>query len=232
MQAWQPQPDGHRFLRSYVLRGRHLKNSQKKAWEKYWEKYRLSENLPMIMNNWSTTATPLTVEIGFGCGETLMSLAQNNPEENFLGIEVFRPGIARFMARAGEQGLNNVKIFHGDSRKVLVQLLSAGSCAKLLILFPDPWPKRRHHKRRLVNPDLLPLLTQVLGKGALLYLATDERNYAEYMLGLLNSYRHLQNLSRSGEGFCKPPHWWVTTRFEAKGIENGRATCHLQFQRV
>ncbi len=215
-----------------MLRGRHLKKAQKKAWEKYWENYQLPDPPSLLANSWLATDTSLTVEAGFGNGETLASLAQNNPDENFLGIEVFRPGIARLMMRAEEQGLKNLKIFHGDMRKVLAELLPAGSCARMLILFPDPWPKRRHHKRRLVSPDLLPLLEQVLGEGALLYLVTDERNYADYMLGVLNSSAHLRNLSQSEDGFCRSPHWWVTTRFEAKGLEKGRVICHLQFQRV
>ena len=225
-------PDRYRYLPSFVLRGRHFKKAQKKAWDKHWKNYQLPETSSLLANSWLAADTPLTVEAGFGNGETLVSLAQNNPDENFLGVEVFRSGIARLMMRAEELGLKNLKIFHGDTRRVFAELLPAGSCARMLILFPDPWPKRRHHKRRLVSPDLLPLLEQVLGKGALLYLVTDERDYADYMLGVLHSSAHLRNLSQSKDGFCRPPHWWVSTRFEAKALKKGRATCHLQFQRV
>ena len=174
---------------------------------------------------------PRTVEIGFGTGDALAALARSEPARDFLGIEVYPPGIGRLLASCHEAGLENVRVAMGDALDVLEGWLAPSSVEEILVWFPDPWPKKRHHKRRLVQPRFAALVHRVLQPGGTLRLATDWEPYAEHMLEVLDS--------RPGFSNCAAPHRFMPrpsrrceTRFERRGRRRGHRVLDLAWRTV
>jgi tRNA (guanine-N7-)-methyltransferase len=174
---------------------------------------------------------PRTLEIGFGNGENLAALAAARPERDFLGVEVHRPGVGRLLLSLEAAGLANVRIVCHDAVDVLEQQLAPGSLEEILILFPDPWPKKRHHKRRLIQPAFVALLASRLGAGGVLRLATDWEPYAREMLETLAAQSALANLAADG-AFVPRPAERAPTRFERRGQRLGHEVWDLAFRRV
>lgn len=170
------------------------------------------------------------LEIGFGGGEHLAARAGAHPEVGFIGCEPFMDGVAKLLIRAEEEGLANLRVFPEDVRPLLERLPEA-SLARVFILFPDPWPKQRHHKRRLVNAALLNLLARVLRPGGSLLLATDHAGYAQWMLEHLLADERFEWTARKPEDFNNPPEGWVVTRYQEKAALEGRKPCFLLFER-
>ena len=168
----------------------------------------------------------LWLEIGFGNGAFLAALAAQNPLDRLIGVEVFQEGIAALAGRLERQGLDNVRIVTDGVHQVLSDAIPQESLDRVVINFPDPWPKKRHHKRRLVQGPFLDLLATRMRAGALLTLATDWENYAEWMLAALEAHPLFEN--RAGPGaFADQPDPWLETRFQQKGRAAGRPTWHL-----
>ncbi|MGD8910586.1 MAG: tRNA (guanosine(46)-N7)-methyltransferase TrmB, partial [Chromatiales bacterium] len=172
-------PDRHRPIRSYVLRQGRITEAQQRAFETLWPRYGLAlGNAPLNLAECFGNERPVTLEIGFGNGEALAQLAHRHPERNYLGIEVHGPGVGHLMIRLAQQESDNVRILQGDAMELLRQHLPAGSLACLLLFFPDPWHKKRHHKRRIVQAEFAELVHNALIPGGLLHMATDWENYA------------------------------------------------------
>ncbi len=171
------------------------------------------------------------MEIGFGNGEHLASLAAAHPERDYLGIEVHRPGVGRLMLALESRGLTNVRVSSHDAVEVLQRQIAPESLDEVLILFPDPWPKKRHHKRRLIQPAFVERVASRLRPGGLLRLATDWQPYAEEMLATLRAQPTLRNLSADGT-FVPRPTERAATRFEQRGERLGHRVWDLAFQRI
>lgn len=171
---------------------------------------------------------PLVVEIGFGMGDATAAVAQASPEVDFIGIEVHPPGVGSLLRKIDEHGLSNLRIVQHDAVEVLQQMIEPGSLAGAVVLFPDPWPKKRHHKRRLIQPPFVALLASRLAPGATLHCATDWEPYAQQMLQVLSAEPALVN---AADGFATRPPYRPLTKFEARGARLGHATWDLVFRK-
>ena len=172
-----------------------------------------------------------TVEIGFGAGDALVALAGSEPERDFLGIEVYPPGVGRLLAACRAAGLGNVRVAMADALDVLEHWLAPSSVEEVLVWFPDPWPKKRHHKRRLVRPRFAALVHRVLRPGGTLHLATDWEPYAEHMLEVLESHPGFSNRAAPGR-FMPRPARRRETRFERRGRARGHRVLDLAWRAV
>lgn len=217
----------HRNVRSFVLREGRLTSGQQRALETHWAAYGLTPVGVLDFDEVFMRRAPVTLEIGFGNGDNLLAMACAEPQADFLGIEMHRPGIGRLLHRAAEAGLSNLKVVRADAVEVLQRHIAAAALERVVILFPDPWPKRRHHKRRLMTPAFVGTLAAKLHLGGLLHLATDWREYAEAMRVAVVG---------SGEfepaGDTEPVPQILQTRFERRGRDAGREAIRLSYRRV
>jgi tRNA (guanine-N7-)-methyltransferase len=217
-------------IRSFVRRQGRITAAQQRALTLWWERYGVTPvDGPLDLDTLFGRSAPRVLEIGFGNGETLAAMALAQPELDFLGIEVHRPGVGRLLRRAAELHLTNLKLLCQDAVPVLEQHLAAASLARVQIFFPDPWPKPRHHKRRLIQPAFVALLTDRLQPGGLLQLATDWEEYARQMLAVLTTAPALVNTV--ADGFAPRPDDRPLTRFEWRGQQQGHQVYDLVFRR-
>jgi tRNA (guanine-N7-)-methyltransferase len=220
-----------RSIRSFVTRGGRLTAAQQRALADLWPKYGLGHESGVLdLARIFAREARRTLEIGFGNGENLAALARAHPQRDYLGVEVHRPGVGRLLLALEEQRLANVRVICHDAVEVLERQIAPASLAEILILFPDPWPKKRHHKRRLIQPAFVALLERALGAGGVLRLATDWQPYALEMLGVLSAAEHLDNLAADG-GFVARPAERAPTRFELRGTRLGHEVWDLAFSR-
>jgi tRNA (guanine-N7-)-methyltransferase len=215
-----------------VTRNGRITDGQQRALDELWPEYGIDTGgEPLDPQAVFQRSAPLTVEIGFGNGDNLLALAAAHPERNYLGIEVHRPGIGRLLLALKTQSLTHVRVLCRDAVEVLEQQLAPDCIDELLILFPDPWPKKRHHKRRLVQAGFVALAASRLAPGGVLRLATDWEPYAQEMLATLQASPELQNLSPEG-GFMPRHEERPVTRFERRGERLGHGVWDLAFRRA
>ncbi len=223
---------GSRAIRSFVTRAGRITPAQQRALATLWPKYGVEyAEQPLALRALFGRDAPVTLEIGFGNGENLAALARANPARNYLGIEVHRPGVGRLLLALEAQQLGNVRLICHDAVEVLERQIEPGSLAEILILFPDPWPKKRHHKRRLVQTPFVALLTRALAAGGVVRLATDWQPYALEMLALLGAAPQLINLDPGG-AFVARPAERPPTRFEQRGARLGHPVWDLAYSRA
>jgi tRNA (guanine-N7-)-methyltransferase len=220
-----------RPIRSFVTRSGRITAAQQRALQDLWPKYGIefrpeSLDLPAVFGR----QAPRVAEIGFGNGDNLAALAAANPDRDYLGIEVHRAGIGRLLLTAEEQALRNVRVICHDAVEVLQQQIPTQCLDEVLILFPDPWPKKRHHKRRLVQKPFIAMVADRLSHGGLLRLATDWQPYAEEMLDVLSAEPLLRNTSDAG-GYATRSAERSPTRFERRGERLGHGVWELVFTR-
>ncbi|MDR2507266.1 MAG: tRNA (guanosine(46)-N7)-methyltransferase TrmB [Candidatus Accumulibacter sp.] len=172
---------------------------------------------------------PKILEIGFGMGEASAAIAEENPDKDYLGIEVYTPGIGGLCKRIVEKGLTNLRIIQHDAFEVLRDMIPRGALSGIHIFFPDPWPKARHHKRRLIQPPMVAMLASRLRPGAYIHCATDWENYAEQMLAVFSAEPSLQNTANGG--FAPRPGYRPLTKFERRGIVLGYGVRDVIFRR-
>ncbi|MDV6315811.1 tRNA (guanosine(46)-N7)-methyltransferase TrmB [Idiomarina sp. HP20-50] len=219
-----------RTVRSFVKREGRLTKGQAAAIERLWPSIGLTvESGKLELPHVFGRQAPITLEIGFGMGHSLVEMAANAPERDFIGIEVHEPGVGACLMAAGEAEVNNLRVFHEDAVEVLKQCIPDASLNCVQIFFPDPWHKKRHHKRRIVQPEFVQLLTQKLEAGGTIHLATDWENYAEHMLEVLNGAPNLDNLS-SSDDYVPRPESRPKTKFERRGEGKGHGVWDLQFK--
>jgi tRNA (guanine-N7-)-methyltransferase len=173
---------------------------------------------------------PVIVEIGFGNGEATWRVARDYPEENFIGVEVHRPGVGHLLLALREHGVSNVRIACQDAVEFLCDFVPRASLAGVRIFFPDPWPKKRHHKRRLIQPAFVEALAVVMAPGAILHLATDWEPYAEHMTDVLAGSTAFLNRAEQG-AFSPRPEWRPETRYERRGRRLGHPVYDLLYER-
>lgn len=220
-----------RAVRSFVLRQGRLTEAQRRALEELWPRFGLEyDAAPLDLPRAFGRSAPCTVEIGFGNGDNLTAIAAGHPERNYLGIEVHRPGVGRALLAAEKLGLANLRVICHDAVEVFEYQLAPDSLDEVLVLFPDPWPKKRHQKRRLVQSPFVELLASRLAPGGTLRLATDWEHYAHAMLETLAGCPALENLSPDGR-FVPRPAERIPTRFEQRGERLGHEVWDLAFRR-
>ncbi|OOR89479.1 tRNA (guanosine(46)-N7)-methyltransferase TrmB [Moraxella caviae] len=176
------------------------------------------------------SSAPLTLEIGFGMGDSLLEMAQNAPERNFVGIEVHEPGIGRAAFLAHELGLTNLKFINGDAI-ALLENLPANHLDTVQLYFPDPWQKKRHYKRRFVTPERMALVAERLAVGGIFHAATDWEHYALWMLDVLDHMPQFENVSGQGN-FTPRPDFRPQTKFEKRGMDYGRSSWDVMYRKV
>ncbi len=223
---------GHRPVRSFVRREGRLTDGQRQALEAHWPIYGLDRSAGILdLDSIFGRAEARTLEIGFGNGQTLFRLAQNNPDIGFIGIEVYKTGVARLLREASANGLGNLKVYCDDAVEVIDQCLPDACLDTVQLYFPDPWHKKRHHKRRLVQPEFADRIARVLKPGGQWLLATDWQNYAEHMLDVLNPHSAFENMAPSGD-YVPRPAQRDETRFERRGLDRGHGVWDLAFRRI
>ena len=226
------EPETHRrTIRSFVRREGRMTTGQKKAYESLWPQYGLDPEQKLTANHAPfTQAAPVVVEIGFGMGDSLAQQAIVQPHTNFIGIEVHRPGVGHLLSLIAKHELDNIRIYCADAVEVLKHCIPDNSLDSVQIFFPDPWPKKRHHKRRLVQSPMVNLITSKLKAGGTLHLATDWENYAEHMLEVLSTCTDLENTSPNGL-FVERPTSRPLTKFESRGKRLGHGVWDLVFRK-
>jgi tRNA (guanine-N7-)-methyltransferase len=221
-----------RSIRSFVTRSGRTTEAQQRALHVLWPKYGIEFRPgPVDLAQAFGRTAPRIAEIGFGNGENLTALAAAHGECDFLGIEVHRPGVGRLLLAAEQRGLANLRVICHDAVEVLEHQIPLQSLDEVLILFPDPWPKKRHHKRRLIQEPFVELLAARLKPSGVLRLATDWQPYAEHMLAVLSTCPLLQNQSPD-RTFVPRPLERAPTRFEKRGERLGHGVWDLCFRRL
>lgn len=220
-------PEHPRRVRSFVRRPGRLTPAQHRALDELLPRYRVDEELSDLRAAFERPA-PLILEIGFGNGEALVTMAGREPDCNFVGVEVHEPGVGRALRAIEEAGLDNVRVAMRDAVELLASQVPPGSLDQVRIYFPDPWPKKRHHKRRIIQRPFVELLAESVRAGGLLHLATDWAPYADWMLEVVGQCDRFDNL---GSPWVDRPAWRPETRFERRGLGRGHAIFDLLFVR-
>ena len=221
-----------RRIRSFVLREGRMTAAQQRAFADYWPRYGLDHaGTPQDFAALFGRRAPLVMEIGFGNGEALARASELDPARDFIGVEVHGPGVGHLLNALAARDEGNVRIFRHDAVEVLAHDIAPGALSEVRIWFPDPWPKKRHHKRRLIQPDFLALLASRMTANGLLHLATDWQPYAEHMQAVLEAAPDWRN--EAGPGACaERPAWRMETRFERRGLKLGHHVVDLLYRRV
>jgi tRNA (guanine-N7-)-methyltransferase len=220
---------GARPVRSYVLRAGRMGSGQVRALEELGPRFVVP--FDPALPDWDAAfgrAAPRVLEIGFGMGAATAEIAVARPDTDFIGVEVHPPGVGALLQRIAQADIGNLRIVQHDAVEVLQQMIAPGSLAGVHIYFPDPWPKKRHHKRRLIQPALVTLLSSRLAPGAYLHCATDWQPYAEQMLQVLSQEPALAN---TAAGYAPRPAWRPLTKFEQRGLNLGHGVWDLVFAR-
>lgn len=220
---------GQTHIRSFVHRRAHITPSQEAALERLLPLWSLSYQAQKLdLAQVFKRQAPTILEIGFGMGETTQKIAQSRPEDNFLGVEVFNAGVGALLKRIDDEQISNIRIIQHDAVEVVRDMLEPGSLAGIHIYFPDPWPKKRHHKRRLIQAEFINLLVSRLAPGGYIHCATDWENYAEQMLAVLSAETMLDN---KFSDYAPRPDYRPLTKFENRGIRLGHGVWDLIFTR-
>ena len=217
-------------MRSFVRRAGRTTPAQRRALDELLPRYGLPEHRPLDAAATFGRRAALTLEIGFGDGDSLLAMARRAPHRDFIGIEVYDAGVGRLLEALDREGLDNVRIWHADAVPVITECVPEASLDEVLLFFPDPWPKKRHHKRRIVQPAFAALLTSRLRPGGTWRLATDWAPYAEHMLDVLEAEPGLVNM-HGPRGLAPRPDSRPETRFERRGSRLGHAVTDLEYRR-
>src|SRR5690554_2314338 len=216
-------------IRSFVIRAGRMTDAQKSAFARHWPTYGLSLfGGPLDTQQRFGREAPLVLEIGFDMGDSLLEMALAEPDKDFIGIEVHPPGVGRLLNAAAEAEVSNLKLYMADAKDVLADCIPAATLDRLQVYFPDPWHKKKHHKRRIIQPDFIQAIAPSLKAGGLLHLATDWAEYAEHMLEVMEAAEGFANTSA---GFTQRPSFRPITKFEKRGERLGHSVWDLLFQR-
>jgi len=216
-------------IRSFVRRSGRITASQRKAMETLWPNYGVEIAGELNLDVLFGRRAEKHVEIGFGNGDSLIAMAESHPEHDYLGIDVYTPGIGHLLIKIEAAQLTNVRIIHADAVEILTHNLPPTCLDGVYIFFPDPWPKKRHHKRRLIQPKFLKLLAQKIKPDGNLHLATDWEDYAQHMLAVLEASPEFINHTN---GFSPRPAERHLTKFEQRGLRLGHGVWDLLYRKM
>jgi tRNA (guanine-N7-)-methyltransferase len=221
-----------RRIRSFVLRAGRMTEAQQRGFDEGWLRWGIDyQAQPLDFDALFGETGERVLEIGFGMGTSLLDMAEARPEAQYLGVEVHRPGVGKLLHGVQERGLKNIRVMCHDAVEVLENCIAPDALQRLQIFFPDPWHKKRHHKRRLIQPGFARLAASRLSAGGLLHLATDWEPYAEHMLEVINACPLLENTAPDGRYVPKPEERPLT-KFEARGQRLGHGVWDLVYRRV
>ena len=222
----------HRPIRSFVRRAGRLTTSQQRALDELWPAYGVEYaeemlDFPALFGR----SAPIVLEIGFGNGDTLVAMAAERPDHDFLGIEVHEPGVGHCLIAADKSSVTNLKLIVHDAIEVLEHQVPSGSLSRINLYFPDPWPKKRHHKRRIVQPGFLALCADRLAAGGAIHVATDWANYAEHIDEAFAESEHFRCAERREHQGDQPLDRPVT-KFERRGLRHGHGIVDWRFEKI
>lgn len=220
-----------RTIKSFVLRQGRLTKGQETAMEALWPVFgvNVGDDLLDLPALFGRTA-PITLEIGFGNGESLWQMAHAAPQRDFLGIEVHAPGVGHLLKRIDETGLTNIRVMNTDAVEILQKRISRASLDRVQLFFPDPWHKKKHHKRRIVQTEFVDLIAKSLCQGGVLHMATDWENYAEHMAMVMQDRSDFRNMAEQPP-YSPRPDERPLTKFENRGLRLGHGVWDLLYQR-
>ncbi len=222
-----PAPQPRRSIRSFVVRAGRMGPGQTRALAEFGPRFVLPyAAAPVDFGSSFGRAAPRVLEIGFGMGDASAAIAQALPGTDFIGVEVHTPGVGALLKQIGERGLTNLRLIQHDAVDVLQLMIAPGSLSGVHVFFPDPWHKKKHNKRRLIQPGFVHLLADRLATGGYLHCATDWQPYAEQMLAVLSAEPALRN---SAEGYAPRPGYRPLTKFENRGLKLGHGVWDLVF---
>lgn len=221
-----------RKIRSFVMRAARMTDGQKKSLEQNWAQYGLSVSdgaldIPQVFGREADTV----LEIGFGMGDSFVDMAIAAPEKNFIGIEVHLPGVGRMLNRTEKEAVPNIRCFKDDAVDILNDCVADGALATVQLFFPDPWHKKKHHKRRIVQPEFAQLVRKKLKSGGTFHMATDWENYAEHMLEVMEEAEGFTNTSGKGKFTDGRPAHRPVTKFEKRGQRLGHGVWDLIYKK-
>ncbi|ASK28381.1 tRNA (guanosine(46)-N7)-methyltransferase TrmB [Neisseria chenwenguii] len=223
-------PEHHRSIRSFVLRQGHMTAAQQRAIDTLWPQFGIDyQNSPVDLNRRFGRSNPKVLEIGFGMGGATVEIAKRLPGHDFLAIDVHGPGVGNILKLIGEEQVGNIRVMRHDAVEVVENMVADGALDGIHIFFPDPWHKKRHNKRRLVQTPFVAKLLPKLKTGGYIHLATDWEEYAVQMLEVLSGFDSLQN---TADGYASTPAYRPETKFEARGKRLGHGVWDLVFKRV
>ena len=221
-----------RKVRSFVLREGRLTAGQQKALDALWPRFGL-ERASGVLNAVQVFGrdAPRVLEIGYGMGHSLVQMAAAEPDKDFIGIEVHRPGVGALLMAIEEAGVTNLRSYCDDAVEILEQCIADASLSRVQLYFPDPWHKKKHHKRRIVQPVWVQLVQRKLAPGGVLHMATDWQDYADHMLAVMQAESGWQNLA-SDQTYVPRPDWRPETKFERRGARLGHGVWDLLYQKL
>ncbi|MGW7413401.1 tRNA (guanosine(46)-N7)-methyltransferase TrmB [Streptomyces sp. NPDC054863] len=230
-----PDPAGSHFerrIRSFQPRRSRVTTGQGEALKRWWPTRGIDIDGQRVLDlKEMFDGLPVVLEIGFGMGEATAQMAADDPSTGILAVDVHTPGQGNLLGLAERNGLSNIRVANGDAIILLREMLAPDALSGLRVYFPDPWPKARHHKRRLIQPEFLSLAATRLAPGAVLHCATDWENYAEQMLEVLTAHPDFENTQEDG-GYTPRPAFRPLTRFEGQGLDKGHLVHDLMFRRA
>ncbi|WP_417550384.1 tRNA (guanosine(46)-N7)-methyltransferase TrmB [Methylophaga sp.] len=220
-----------RQVKSFVKREGRLTPGQQKALDLLWPKFGIeADGQPIDMQNLFGRDAPVVFEIGFGNGASLVEMAMQQPEYNFIGVEVHRPGVGQLLKAIEDNNLTNLRVACTDAVELLKLQIADNALERVQLYFPDPWHKKRHHKRRIIQPTFVTILAQKIHPTGFLHMATDWQDYAEQMLQDLSASSEFANISATGD-YIPRPDYRPLTKFEQRGHRLGHGVWDLLFQR-
>jgi tRNA (guanine-N7-)-methyltransferase len=221
-----------REVKSFVLREGRLTKGQEQALQDHWSTLGLDyQDHPTDLSKEFNRQAPVVLEIGFGMGASLVEMAKNESDKDFIGIEVHKPGVGACLKTADEQGVDNIRVMNHDAVEVLNNMIMDNSLSRVQLFFPDPWHKTRHHKRRIVQPEFVALLNKKLTIGGVFHMATDWENYAEHMLEVMQNAPGYKNQSSNNDYVPRPDNRPLT-KFEDRGHKLGHGVWDLMFEKI
>ncbi|EAR10954.1 tRNA (guanosine(46)-N7)-methyltransferase TrmB [Reinekea blandensis] len=222
-----------RKIRSFVMRAARMTDGQKKSLERNWAEFGLSKATgPLDLTETFGRDADTVLEIGFGMGDSLVDMALAAPDKNFIGIEVHLPGVGRMLNRTESEGLTNIRCYKDDAVEVLSDCIADASLSTVQLFFPDPWHKKKHHKRRIVQPEFAQLIRRKLKTGGTFHLATDWENYAEHMLEVMDAAEGFENTAGQDHYLPERPAHRPVTKFEKRGQKLGHGVWDLIYQKT
>jgi tRNA (guanine-N7-)-methyltransferase len=225
-------PEYMRRIRSFVLREGRMTPAQQRAFDTLWSRFGIAyRGTPHDFAATLGRHAPLILEIGFGNGEALAWASEHDPARDFLGVEVHGPGVGRLMNALAARDAGNVRLYKHDAVEVLENEIAPSTLAEARIWFPDPWHKKRHNKRRLIQPEFVALLASRMATDGLLHLATDWQAYAEHMLEVMEAAPAWRNQLGPGQ-YAEKPEWRIETHFERRGLKLGHGVWDLLYRKI